>query len=406
MIQWRYRQTERRIRDMIVDVVAGARPNFVKIAALFAVAGDFPALELRFIHTGQHYDNAMSDVFLQELRLPKPICHLGVGSGSHACQTAKIMEGYENWVQADRPDVCLVVGDVNSTLACSLVAAKECVPVAHVEAGLRSFDRSMPEEVNRVLTDCVSDLMLASEPSGVENLAREGRPPSQIHLVGNVMIDTLLRMKAKAEELDIYREFGLEPERYVYLTLHRPSNVDCEETLADIAAQIMWLSKRMAVAFMVHPRTRKRLEATGWHKRFEQTTNLRLLEPLSYLQSLSLMLHSRLVVTDSGGLQEESTVLRIPCLTLRESTERPITVEQGTNTVVGRHWGMFRECVERVDKGDYLGAPNEIAYWDGNAGSRIMKLLEGTNLIAHSGRTTPVSTGARSGQLHCSGGGR
>lgn len=359
-----------------IDVVAGARPNFVKVAALFAVTQEFPGLELRLIHTGQHYDYSMSGIFWDELGLPEPVSHLGVGSGSHASQTAGIMVGYESCVRADRPDLCLVVGDVNSTIACALVAAKEGILVAHVEAGLRSFDRTMPEEINRVLTDSISDLMFVSEPSGMANLEREGRPTTGIHLVGNTMIDTLIRMRPRIEQLHAYRTFGLGAGEYAYLTLHRPANVDDPEMLDQICEQLIWLAGKMPVLFPAHPRTSKQLEETGLRDRLARCKDLHLIEPVSYLESLSLTMHARLVVTDSGGVQEETTALKIPCLTLRENTERPITIEAGTNTIIGRDWELFRDTVELVRDGQYKQGSDMIPYWDGQAGRRVLAVLQ------------------------------
>lgn len=357
---------------MIIDVIVGARPNFMKVAALFAVAEEFPSLRLRLIHTGQHYDATMSDVFFRDLGLPEPVCHLGIGSGSHAYQTAEIMKGYERWISLNRPDLCLVVGDVNSTVACALVAVKAGIKVAHVEAGLRSFDRTMPEEINRVVTDSISDLLFASEPSGVANLAREGRPASGIHLVGNTMIDTLLRMKTKAQEIRLNQNLGVAANQYAYLTLHRPSNVDDLVVLAAISEQISWLATEVPVIFPVHPRTKERLQAGGMYERLARIPTIRLIEPVSYLESLSLMLSALLVVTDSGGLQEETSALGIPCLTLRENTERPITVEEGTNTLIGQDWALFRACVKKVVRGEYTKKGSAIPYWDGLAGKRIL----------------------------------
>jgi UDP-N-acetylglucosamine 2-epimerase (non-hydrolysing) len=355
---------------MLIDVIAGARPNFMKIAALYAVAHDFPGLKLRFVHTGQHYDFKMSDVILQQLGLPEPDCHLGVGSGTHAYQTAEIMKGYEGWVQQSKPDICVVVGDVNSTVACTLVAAKEGIAIAHVEAGLRSFDRTMPEEVNRILTDSLSDWMFVTEASGVANLAREGRPLSGIHLVGHVMIDTLMRMMPHATPpAGISAQEG----EYAFVTLHRPSNVDDPATLALLCDQLLLVAERMPVIFPAHPRTRTRLQnANLWDK---LAARVQMLEPVSYFESLWLTKNARVVVTDSGGLQEESTVLNVPCLTLRENTERPITITDGTSTLIGRDWTLFQQCIEQIMDGTYKRPLGQIPYWDGNAGRRIMSIL-------------------------------
>ncbi len=362
---------------MIIDVIAGARPNFMKVAALFAVRDRYPELTLRLIHTGQHYDANMSDVFFEELGLPTPDQHLGVGSGSHSTQTAAIMTSYEACIRAVRPHMIVVVGDVNSTIACALVAAKEGIRVSHVEAGLRSFDRTMPEEINRVLTDSISDLMFASEPSGVANLAREGRPLDAIWLVGHVMIDTLLRIRSKAEALDIAGGFALIKGQYAYVTIHRPSNVDDPEQLGRVCEQLLWLADQVPVIFPVHPRTRSRIEATGWRSRLE--ARLHLVEPLSYLSAIAIMMHARVVVTDSGGIQEESSVLGVPCLTLRDTTERPITLSEGTNILIGNNWLLFRDCVTRIIRGEILRPPSPIPYWDGKAAIRILDVISGRN---------------------------
>ncbi|NWF68272.1 MAG: UDP-N-acetylglucosamine 2-epimerase (non-hydrolyzing) [Chloroflexi bacterium] len=355
---------------MIIDVIAGARPNFMKIAALYAVAQEFPALQLRFIHTGQHYDFKMSDAIIQQLRLPEPDCHLGVGSGSHAQQTADIMKGYEKWVDEQHPDACLVVGDVNSTVACALVAAKAVVPVAHVEAGLRSFDRTMPEEINRILTDSLSQWMFVTEASGIANLAREGRPLSGIHLVGHVMIDTLLRMLPAARPP---ADEPLQEGAYAFVTLHRPSNVDDPAILATLVEQLVKVAEHMPVFFPVHPRTRARLQAAQLWDRL--AAHVRLTEPVTYTESLWLTKNARVVITDSGGLQEESTVLNVPCLTLRENTERPVTVSAGTSTLIGRDWALFQRCIEQIVTGSYKRTLGQVPYWDGNAGRRIMAIL-------------------------------
>ncbi|MFN8376012.1 MAG: UDP-N-acetylglucosamine 2-epimerase (non-hydrolyzing) [Anaerolineae bacterium] len=355
---------------MLIDVIAGARPNFMKIAALYAVAHEFPGLTLRFVHTGQHYDFKMSDIFLQQLGLPEPDCHLGVGSGTHAYQTAEIMKGYEDWLTKSKPDAMVCVGDVNSTVACTLVAAKAMVPVAHVEAGLRSFDRSMPEEVNRIVTDSLSDWMFVTEASGVANLAREGRPLSGIHLVGHVMIDTLLRMMPHAQAPTAV---DLRQGEYAFVTLHRPSNVDDPLILGQLCDQLLQVAERLTVIFPVHPRTRGRLQnANLWDK---LAARVQMVEPVTYFESLWLTKNARVVITDSGGLQEESTALNVPCLTLRENTERPVTVSDGTSTLIGRDWALFQQCIAQIMDGTYKRPLAQIPYWDGNAGRRILGIL-------------------------------
>lgn len=360
---------------MIIDIIAGARPNFIKIAALFNIAADFTSLQLRFIHTGQHYDGAMSDVFMRELNLPEPACHLNTGSGSHAHQTAEIMKRYEAWVTENRPEMCIVVGDVNSTLACSLVAAKEQIAIAHVEAGLRSFDRTMPEEINRVVTDSISNLLFVTEPSGIVNLEREGRSPDAIHLVGNVMVDTLFRLRDRAAELQHHRQFNVNSGEYAYLTIHRPSNVDNHEDLSEICDQLLWLSSRIAVVFPVHPRTRAKLEQFGLLERLSQASGMHLSEPAGYLASISLAMHAKFVVTDSGGIQEETTALGVPCLTLRENTERPITITEGTNTLIGRDFELFKRTANRILANDAAGLDRQVTYWDGQTGRRILEII-------------------------------
>lgn len=360
---------------MIVDIIAGARPNFIKIAALFNIASDFPSLQLRFIHTGQHYDAAMSDVFLQELNLPEPIVHLNTGSGSHAEQTAEIMKRYEVWVGENRPDLCVVVGDVNSTLACSLVAAKEQIGVAHVEAGLRSFDRAMPEEINRVVTDSISNLLFVTEQSGLDNLMREGRPSNCIHLVGNVMVDTLFRLQAKAESLQHHRQFGVEQGQYAYLTMHRPSNVDTPDALAELCDQLVWLASQIDVVFPVHPRTQAKLKQFGLLERLSQAPGMHISEPAGYLASISLAIHAKMVVTDSGGIQEETTALNVPCLTLRENTERPVTLTEGTNTLIGRDFNLFRRVIQQILAGKFNKPIQPVTYWDGQTGRRILETI-------------------------------
>jgi UDP-N-acetylglucosamine 2-epimerase (non-hydrolysing) len=368
-------------KNMIIDVIAGARPNFIKISALFSITSDFPSLHLRFVHTGQHYDAAMSDVFLQELGLPEPACHLNAGSGSHATQTGEIMKRYEAWVQANRPDLCVVVGDVNSTLACALVAAKEQITVAHVEAGLRSFDRAMPEEINRMATDCISDLLFVSEPSGVTNLAREGRPSDAIHLVGNVMVDTLFRLRDRASELRQHQNYGVKQGEYAYVTVHRPSNVDTSTDLSEICDQLMWLASQIDVVFPVHPRTHDKLKQFGLLEQLDQTNGMQLTEPTGYLASISLAMHAKLVVTDSGGLQEETTALNVPCLTLRENTERPVTLTEGTNTLIRRNSGLFRDVVTEILQNRANHAEKQVPYWDGQAGRKILEIIRATRDI-------------------------
>jgi len=349
----------------IVHVV-GARPNFMKIAPIMAALRGTPAVRQRLINTGQHYDDAMSGGFLRELDLPQPDRDLGVRSGTHAVQTAKVMVAFEEICLSERPDLVVVVGDVNSTLAASLVAAKLVIPLAHVEAGLRSFDRTMPEEVNRVVTDRLADLLLTPSRDANENLIAEGIAPDRIHLVGNVMIDTLRRHLPMAKLCRVTDRIPVRERQYSVLTLHRPSNVDRPDTFRSIFEAVRTIASRMPVVFPVHPRTRSRLTEFGLN---EQLNNLILTEPLGYIDFLSLTANARVVLTDSGGLQEESTALGIPCLTLRENTERPITVTAGTNRVVGTRTPDIVAAFEEA-----LGSPSERALpelWDGHSAERI-----------------------------------
>ena len=356
-----------------IACVVGARPNFVKMGPILSgLRAADPQLSSLLVHTGQHYDEAMSDLFFRQLGLPVPDVHLEVGSGSQGEQTAKVLSRYEEWLlKADpRPAATLVVGDVNSTLACTLASVKLGVPAIHVEAGLRSFDRTMPEEINRVLTDAIAELLLVSEPDGVENLLREGRPESAIRLVGNVMIDVLHAQLPAARTLRQPEAMGLAPRQFVLWTMHRPSNVDVPKTLASLVSTMARIAERLPVVFPVHPRTRARLEAAGLWNKLEQSPGVRLTPPLGYLEFLSLSSEAKLIVTDSGGLQEESAVLEIPCLTLRKNTERPVTVSSGTSTLVGTDVALLERLVDDVLAGRYKRgkAPT---LWDGHAGTRI-----------------------------------
>ena len=316
--------------------VVGARPNFMKVAPLHrALKAYSDSLHHRIVHTGQHYDRAMSKVFFEDLELPQPDFYLGVGSASHAEQTAKIMVEFEKVLMKHRPDMVVVVGDVNSTVACSLVSVKMGVPVGHVEAGLRSFDRTMPEEINRLLTDAISEELFVSEPSGVTNLKREGVADHKIHLVGNIMIDSLVHHRQKAERSPVLETMGLSRGNFVLVTMHRPSNVDDASSLKDLLQGLGVLAKRIPVVFPVHPRTQKMIDEFKLLDRSRNAPNLKITEPLGYLDFLKLMMNASLLLTDSGGIQEETTFLGIPCLTLRENTERPITIELGTNELYG-----------------------------------------------------------------------
>lgn len=312
--------------------VVGARPNYMKVAPLMDALRDVVGLRQVLVNTGQHYDEAMSGVFLKELGLPVPDRNLDVGSGSHAVQTAKVMIAFENVCVEEKPDLVVVVGDVNSTLAAAVVTSKLHIPVAHVEAGLRSFDRTMPEEINRILTDQVSDLLLTSSRDAGDNLMREGIQASRIRFVGNIMIDSLLRHLPLAQFERIRERVPVREGEYAVLTLHRPSNVDDRFAFLSILRALGEIGRAMPIVFPVHPRTRARIEELGLQQWLEHVT---MTAPMGYLDFLSLVAHARLVLTDSGGLQEETTVLRIPCLTLRNNTERPVTISHGTNRLVG-----------------------------------------------------------------------
>jgi len=331
------------------------------------------------IHTGQHYDKNLSEVFFEELGMRRPDLSLEVGSGSHAVQTARVLERMEEVLGkgpagGGRFDRLVVVGDVNSTMAASLAAVKMGISVAHVEAGLRSFDRTMPEEINRIVTDSISDMLLVSDPAGIENLAREGHPAEQVHLVGNVMIDTLMRMLPRARELDGPGRLGLQAGHYGVVTLHRPANVDDPDVLAGLVDVLVDISADIPLVFPVHPRTTERLTRAGLLGRFEQAPGIHLLSPLGYLDFLSLTSQARVIVTDSGGLQEESTVLGIPCLTMRPNTERPVTVEEGTSTLIGSDPDKLRRHLVEVLEGRYRqGRCPDL--WDGQAAGRIAALL-------------------------------
>ncbi|MGD1018025.1 MAG: UDP-N-acetylglucosamine 2-epimerase (non-hydrolyzing) [Verrucomicrobiia bacterium] len=357
----------------IVNVV-GARPNFMKMAPLMAEYARHPTeFAPVLVHTGQHYDDNMSNLFFEELRLPKPDVYLGVGSGSHAEQTARVMIELEKLLVAERPDLVMVVGDVNSTLAAALVAAKLCIPLAHVEAGLRSFDRTMAEEINRVVTDTLSDYCFTTCADANENLRREGIAKEKIFFVGNVMIDTLLKLRDESLKSNIREELRLDSE-YGYVTLHRASNVDSKEVLSGILSALEVIQKRLPLTFPVHPRTRARLKEFGFWDRVNHWPNVRVVEPLGYLDSLCLMAGAKVVLTDSGGIQEETTVLGVPCLTLRENTDRPVTVTEGTSTLVGMDpEKIIAEAVKVIDGGRKRGRVPK--YWDGKAASRITKCL-------------------------------
>jgi len=366
----------------VINVV-GARPNFMKVAPIVAAMKRAPSKFLPLVvHTGQHYDAAMSDSFFRDLKLPQPDMHLGVGSGSHAAQTAAVMERFESVVLQEKPDWVLVVGDVNSTIACALVCVKLGIKVAHVEAGLRSRDRTMPEEINRLLTDQIADLLLTPSEGAGANLRAEGIPAERIRFVGNVMIDSLLQNLEQARQLRTRAQFGVAEADYAVLTLHRPSNVDRPETFARILAALESIAEKLPVIFPVHPRTRKTIAELGLTDRAAAITNLRLIDPLGYLDFLNLYSGARLVLTDSGGIQEETTALGIPCLTLRENTERPITVELGTNVIVGTDTSRIVTAAKAALNGSAKRTTNQPPLWDGHTSERILDALEDFSLSA------------------------
>jgi UDP-N-acetylglucosamine 2-epimerase (non-hydrolysing) len=356
-------------------LVVGARPNFIKIAPIEAELRKYPGVfEPFLVHTGQHYDENMSKVFFDELGLPRPDVYLGVGSGSHAAQTAQVMIGFEPVLVKEKPDWVIVVGDVNSTLACALDAVKLHIPVAHVEAGLRSRDRSMPEEINRLVTDSIADLLFTPSRDADENLRREGVAEEKIAFVGNVMIDSLRRFEPAADRSSVLHDLGLKEGQYGIITLHRPSNVDSPNHFAQILAAFDAIQKRLPLVFPMHPRTRSMLGELGLAERLERMGGLRITEPIGYLDFLKLEKHACLVLTDSGGMQEETTALGVPCLTIRENTERPITVEMGTNVLVGTDKHRIAQEAFRILDGERKrGQIPEL--WDGKAARRIVEAL-------------------------------
>jgi len=360
----------------VINVV-GARPNFMKVAPIVAAMKERPAsFQPLVVHTGQHYDSAMSDSFFRDLDLPQPDTHLGVGSGSHAAQTAAVMERFEPVVLREKPDWVLVVGDVNSTIACALVCVKLGVRVAHVEAGLRSHDRSMPEEINRLLTDQIADLLFTPSSDADENLLAEGIPRERIRFVGNVMIDSLQKNLKAARTLQTKKQLGLLGVDYALLTLHRPSNVDLRESFEPILSALEVIASRLPIIFPVHPRTRKTIAELGLSDRIDSIKDLRAIEPVGYLDFLNLSSGARLVLTDSGGIQEETTALGIPCLTLRENTERPITVEMGTNVVVGTDTRKIIAEATAALNGSAKKTARQPPLWDGHTSERILDALE------------------------------
>jgi UDP-N-acetylglucosamine 2-epimerase (non-hydrolysing) len=358
--------------------VVGARPNYMKMAPLLAAFERDPDPDEQhvLVHTGQHYDPFLNDAIFRDLELRAPDIHLGVGSGTHAEQTARVMTSFEPLVAERRPAMVVVAGDVNSTLACAVVAAKACVPLAHVEAGLRSFDRAMPEEINRIVTDRLSDLFLTPSPDADANLLREGTEPSRIVRIGNLMVDSLLSNLERARGGDALVRHDLERGKFALVTLHRPSNVDDEQTLARLFDALAEIAQEMPVLFPVHPRTRARLETGALARRMDALRGLKLTPPAGYLEFLQLQEAAKVVLTDSGGIQEETTALGVPCLTIRENTERPITVEEGTNLVVGTDPKRIVAETKRILAGQ--GKRGRVpALWDGLAGKRAAAAIRG-----------------------------
>ena len=355
--------------------IVGARPNFMKVAPLHRAFQQHLRIESKIVHTGQHYDAKMSDVFFNQLELPKPHYFLGVGGGSHTQQTAKIMLEFEQVMEAEKPDLVLVVGDVNSTIACALVAVKMQVPIAHVEAGLRSGDRQMPEEINRILTDSISDYLFVTEQAGIDNLKRENVADEKVFFVGNCMIDSLVHYRSKAQKMNVLAEFNLQKNEYVLMTMHRPANVDTPEGLSSILQIIENTLPHKKVLFPIHPRTRNNAERFGLRQKLESLNGLILTEPQGYLEFLNLMENAAVVITDSGGIQEETTYLQVPCLTFRDSTERPVTVELGTNQLLAdlNPQTVHQKLMEILEGRSKQGIIPPL--WDGHAAARIAEIL-------------------------------
>ncbi len=355
--------------------VVGARPNFVKVAALEKAFREFQNVDFQIVHTGQHYDASLDAVFFQQLEIPAPICHLGIGSDTPNRQMAQMLLGFEPVFEKEKSSLVIVVGDTNSALAGALAASKMQIPVAHVEAGLRSFDRKMPEEINRILADTVSDFLFVTEQAGLENLEKEGFASEKIFFTGNCMIDTFLHFREKAAATSTFRELGLQAKNYLLVTLHRPSNVDTAEGLEAVVQMLETACREVPVVFPLHPRTRISLEKFGLKKRLESLKNLQLLEPQGYLEFLNLLENAALAVTDSGGVQDETTFLRVPCLTLRTTTERPVTIESGTNELMpAPDPDIFFRKVRQAIEGQWKkGVVPPL--WDGQSARRIAEIL-------------------------------
>ena len=361
--------------QMKIILVVGARPNYMKIAPVYFALKSEQNFHPLIVHTGQHYDNNLSEIFFKELGLPEPDTYLGVGSGTHGEQTSRIMIEFEKVLFEEKPDLIMVAGDVNSTIACALDAVKLHIPVAHLEAGLRSYDRRMPEEINRVLTDSISDILLTPSLDANENLKKEGVSDEKIFFVGNAMIDSLRKYEKLSEKSDVLERLNLSQNNYGLITLHRPSNVDNKKSFEKIITAFEEIEKRIPLIFPIHPRSRKQIKQFSLKSRFENMKNFKLIDPVGYLDFLKLEKYAKLVLTDSGGIQEETTVFGVPCLTIRENTERPITIKQGTNQLVGNDTQKIIKAVESI-LGGYYKERTIPKFWDGKTALRVVEVLK------------------------------
>ena len=360
---------------MKIALVVGARPNFMKVGPVYFELKKHSKYTPLLIHTGQHYDQNLSQIFFEQLGFPKPDVYLGVGSGTHGVQTAKIMIAFEQFLLHEKPDLVLVAGDVNSTVACAIDAVKLHIPVAHLEAGLRSYDRRMPEEINRIETDCISSMLLTPSKDADENLLQEGISEDKIFLVGNAMIDSLIHYEKQAENSQTMDDLGLEKHSYALITLHRPSNVDDKENLEIILDAFSEIAEKIPLIFPMHPRTRKQLSVFGFENKVNKIANLKLIDPIGYLDFLKLEKYAKFVLTDSGGIQEETTVFGVPCLTLRENTERPITIEIGTNQLVELNKNAIVQKTNEIFNGKYKKGSIP-PLWDGHTAERIVEVMD------------------------------
>jgi len=363
---------------MKIALVVGARPNFMKAGPVYFELKKHSQYTPLLIHTGQHYDKNLSEIFFEQLGFPKPDVYLGVGSGTHGVQTAKIMIAFEQFLLQEKPDLVLVAGDVNSTVACAIDAVKLHIPVAHLEAGLRSYDRRMPEEINRIETDCISSMLLTPSKDADENLIREGISRDKIFLVGNAMIDSLMYFEKQAENSQTMDDLGFNKHSYALITLHRPSNVDDKDNLEIILDAFTEIAEKIPLAFPIHPRTRKQLTVFGFEDKVNKIPNLKLIDPIGYLDFLKLEKYAKFVLTDSGGIQEETTVFGVPCLTLRENTERPITIEIGTNQLVELHKNAIIHKVNEILNGKYKNGSIP-PLWDGHTAQRVVQVMDTFN---------------------------